>query len=144
MALILLVNLAFSIVGFFTIFRMWREVKSRRDYYGEHFEIPRGIDRTKKRKKHAKRHEDIEEYEEPESQSMSMDDIEAMVAARLEEERRREEQKRRELEERERQERQREIEEQERQERQREYQEQGDLQRMIAAAVAEQMEGRSA
>ena len=42
MELILMTNLAFSIVGFFFIFRMWREVKDRRDYYGENFNIPRG------------------------------------------------------------------------------------------------------
>lgn len=42
MELILMVNLAFSIVGFFFIFRMWREVKSRRDMYGENFNIPMG------------------------------------------------------------------------------------------------------
>lgn len=37
-----MVNLTFSIVGFFFIFRMWREVKTRRDMYGENFNIPRG------------------------------------------------------------------------------------------------------
>lgn len=42
MELILMVNLAFSIVGFFFIVRMWREVKTRRDEYGENFNIPRG------------------------------------------------------------------------------------------------------
>lgn len=42
MELILLTNLAFSVVGFVFIFRMWREVKERRDYYGENFGIPRG------------------------------------------------------------------------------------------------------
>lgn len=46
MELILMVNLAFSIVGFFFIFRMWREVKTRRDMYGENFNIPRGKDNT--------------------------------------------------------------------------------------------------
>ena len=45
MELILMVNLAFSIVGFFFIFRMWREVKTRRDMYGENFNIPRGRER---------------------------------------------------------------------------------------------------
>lgn len=43
---ILMINLAFSIVGFFFIVRMWKEVKTRRDYYGENFGIPRGKDRT--------------------------------------------------------------------------------------------------
>lgn len=46
MELILVINLAFSIVGFFFIIRMWREVKSRRDYYGENFAIPKGRDLT--------------------------------------------------------------------------------------------------
>ena len=40
--LILIVNLAFSICGFFFIMRMWKEVKTRRDYYGENFGLPRG------------------------------------------------------------------------------------------------------
>lgn len=40
--LILTVNLAFSICGFFFIMRMWKEVKTRRDYYGENFGLPRG------------------------------------------------------------------------------------------------------
>lgn len=44
MEIILLTNLAFSVVGFVFIFRMWREVKERRDYYGEHFAIPKGED----------------------------------------------------------------------------------------------------
>ncbi len=44
---ILLINLTFSIVGFFFILRMWREVKSRRDFYGENFGIPKGKDRSK-------------------------------------------------------------------------------------------------
>ena len=39
---ILIVNLAFSICGFFFIMRMWKEVKSRRDFYGENFGLPRG------------------------------------------------------------------------------------------------------
>lgn len=43
---ILIVNLAFSVCGFFFIVRMWREVKSRRDFYGENFGIPRGSDMT--------------------------------------------------------------------------------------------------
>ena len=42
MELIVSVNLAFSIVGFFFIVRMWREVKTRRDEFGENFNIPRG------------------------------------------------------------------------------------------------------
>lgn len=42
MELIVLINLAFSVVGFFFIVRMWKEVKERRDYYGEHFAIPTG------------------------------------------------------------------------------------------------------
>lgn len=46
MEFILVINLAFSIVGFFFIFRMWREVKARRDYYGENFGLPKGEDRT--------------------------------------------------------------------------------------------------
>lgn len=46
MELILLTNLAFSVVGFVFILRMWKEVKERRDYYGEHFGIPRGEDMT--------------------------------------------------------------------------------------------------
>ena len=45
MELIVLVNLAFSVVGFFFIFRMWKEVKSRRDMYGENFAIPKGKER---------------------------------------------------------------------------------------------------
>lgn len=44
--LIVLVNLVFSICGFVFIVRMWKEVKARRDYYGEHFGIKRGADRV--------------------------------------------------------------------------------------------------
>lgn len=40
--IILLVNLAFSICGFFFIVRMWKEVKARRDFYGENFGLPMG------------------------------------------------------------------------------------------------------
>lgn len=44
--LIVLVNLVFSICGFVFIVRMWKEVKARRDYYGEHFGIKRGADKV--------------------------------------------------------------------------------------------------
>ena len=68
MELILMVNLAFSIVGFFFIFRMWREVKSRRDMYGENFNIPRGRDR-----------------EPQQAQSVDMQQLAALVAQNVRE-----------------------------------------------------------
>lgn len=51
--LILIVNLAFSICGFVFIVRMWKEVKARRDYYGENFGIPKGMDYTQERQQQA-------------------------------------------------------------------------------------------
>lgn len=82
MALILMVNLAFSIVGFWFILRMWHEVKNRRDEYGENFNIPRG-----KRRKKARRSEPVEveaDYEEfydeyEEQKPVTVDDLQKMM-----------------------------------------------------------------
>lgn len=83
MELILMVNLAFSIVGFFFIFRMWREVKERRDEYGENFNIPRASRRRKpkQKKRRAEDYEDFyEEYEEEQEEqpAMTQDDVKAL------------------------------------------------------------------
>lgn len=71
--LFVVVNLAFSMVGFFFIVRMWKEVKTRRDYYGEHFGIPRGAE--------------VEPfYKEPpkqENPAMSMEQLSQLVALQL-------------------------------------------------------------
>lgn len=70
MELIVSVNLAFSIVGFFFIVRMWREVKTRRDEFGENFNIPRGREVAQP-----------VQYESYRSPGVSMEQVAAMVAA---------------------------------------------------------------
>lgn len=87
MELILMVNLAFSIVGFFFIFRMWREVKERRDEYGENFNIPRAKKgkrgrRKPKRQAPASYEEYYDEYEDEDEEpehGMSRDDVKALM-----------------------------------------------------------------
>ena len=89
MELILMVNLAFSIVGFYFIFRMWNEVKARRDEYGENFNIPRGKRATARSKRDRRPARDdydyLDYYEEaeemePPKQSASESDLAAMMA----------------------------------------------------------------
>ena len=85
MELILMVNLAFSIVGFFFIFRMWREVKERRDEYGENFNIPRARKRKANRKPKRKAPMDYEEYydeydeEDEPTPAMTEDDVRRLM-----------------------------------------------------------------
>ena len=71
MEFILLINLAFSVVGFFFIIRMWREVKSRRDEYGERFTIPRG--------------DDYSAPAQPVNQTVDMQQLAALVAQNVRE-----------------------------------------------------------
>jgi|GEM_PF-2518215 len=81
-----MVNLAFSIVGFFFIFRMWREVKDRRDEYGENFNIPRANGRRSKKPRKSRPVQDYEdyydEYEEEQTEPQKVytqDDVKALM-----------------------------------------------------------------
>ena len=73
---ILLVNLAFSVVGFFFILRMWKEVKTRRDFYGENFGIPRGNDMTQ-----PPIYMQPAQVQQPQQQQISTEQINAVLAA---------------------------------------------------------------
>ena len=80
---ILLVNLAFSVVGFFFILRMWKEVKTRRDYYGEHFGIPFGQDRTQPQQvQHVPQFQQLytaQPVQQVQQPQMSMEQLQALV-----------------------------------------------------------------
>lgn len=80
MELIVLINLAFSVVGFFFIVRMWKEVKERRDYYGEHFAIPTGNGAFDREEYHQQMPV-MQSQQQPEQ--MSMEQLTAAVVAAM-------------------------------------------------------------
>ena len=83
MEIILLTNLAFSVVGFVFIFRMWREVKERRDYYGEHFAIPKGEDMSNGESLQVQAQAPAASVQVPGVPQMSMDQLTALVVNEL-------------------------------------------------------------